>query len=117
MYTQGRNNYYGPLYVQGLVPDYLPGHEHAASQRQPVNTLTLDASTGTRPSSLQNEPSFLASVTLKVINPANKKDTKNFVLRPSCHKKLEITKQYGDQVPHTNDFEVGRTTEGMDNDR
>ena len=89
MYTQGHNNYYGPLYVQGLVPDYLPGHEQAASQRQPVNTLTLDAGTGTRPSSLQNEPSFLANVTLKVINPANKKDTNNFVLRPSCHKKLQ----------------------------
>ena len=101
MHTQGCSYYYGPLYAQGLAPDYLPGRHQAASQRQAVT------GTGTRPSSSQNEPSFLASVTLKVINQ------KNFVLRPSCDietpQKLreEIVKQYGDQVPHTNDFEVG----------
>ena len=63
MYTHGCNYYYGPLYAQGLAPDYLQGRDQAASQRQPVNTLTLDAGTGTRPSSSQSEPSFLASVT------------------------------------------------------
>ena len=110
MYSQSCNYYYGPLYGQGLAPDYLPGRDQVASQRQPV---TLDTGTSTRSSSSQNEPSFLASVTLKVINPANKKDTKIFLLRRSCeidtpHKlRKEIVKQYGDQVPHTNDFEVG----------
>jgi len=50
---------------------------------------------------------------LKVINPANKKDAKNFVLRPSDEIQTpqqlrdEIVKQFGDKVPHTNDFEVG----------
>ena len=100
MYSQSCNYYYGPLYGQGLAPDYLPGRDQVASQRQPV-TLDTGTGTGTRPSSSQNEPSFLASVTLKVINPANKKDTKNFLLRHSCdietpHKlREEIVKQYG----------------------
>ena len=110
MYSQSCNYYYGPLYGQGLASDYLPGRDQVASQRQPV---TLDTGTSTRSSSSQNEPSFLAGVTLKVINPANKKDTKKFILRRSCeidtpHKlREEIVKQYGDQVPHTNDFEAG----------
>ena len=46
--------------------------------------MTLDTGTSTRSSYSQNEPSFLASVTLKVINPANKKDTNFFLLRRSC---------------------------------
>ena len=72
------NYYYGPLYGQGLAPDYLPGRDQAAFQRQPVNTVTLDTGTGTRSSS-HNEPSHLASITLKVINPANKKDMNFFI--------------------------------------
>ena len=105
MYSQGCNCYYGPLYGQGLAPDYLPECDQAASQRQPVNTVTLDTGTGTRSSS-HNEPSHLASITLKVINLANKKDMKIFLLRRSCDREMpqklreEIVKQYGDQVPH-----------------
>jgi len=76
MYSQGCNYYYGPLYGRGLAPDYLPECDQAASQRQPV---TLDNGTGTRSSS-HNEPSHLASVTLKVINPANKKGYENFFI-------------------------------------
>jgi len=50
---------------------------------------------------------------LKVINPANKKDARNFVLRPSNEiptpqqLRDEIVKQFGDKVPLTNDFEIG----------
>ena len=97
MYSQSWNYYYGPLYGQ----DYPPGCDQVASQRQPV---TLDTGASTRSYS-QNERSFLASVTLKVINPASKKDTKTFLLRRPCdietpHKLREkIVKQYGDQVP------------------
>ena len=67
--------------------------------------MTLDTGTGTRSSS-HNEPSYLASVTSKVINPANKKDMKMFLLRRSCDREMpqklreEIVKQNGDQVPH-----------------
>ena len=116
MYTfngQGYNHYYGPLYGQGLAPEYQPGHDQAASQRQQLPVRgARDTGTSTRSASSQNESSFVSSVTLKVINPANKKDTKNFVLRP-CEIETpqqlrdEILKQYGDKVPHTNDFEVG----------
>ena len=40
--------------------------------------MTLDTGTGTRSSS-HNELSHLASITLKVINPANKKDMNFFI--------------------------------------
>ena len=33
MYSQSCNYYYGPLYGQGLVPDYPPGRDQVASQR------------------------------------------------------------------------------------
>ena len=93
MYNQGCNCYYGPLYGQGLALDYPPGCHQVASQWQPVNTVTLDTGTGTRSSSSQNEPSFLASVTLKVINPANKKNMKKFYwdvhVMQRHHKNLE----------------------------
>ena len=110
MYSQSCNYYYGPLYGQGLAPDYLPGRDQVASQRKLV---TLDTGTSTRSSSLQNEPSFLASITLKVILIQVIKRIQNFLLRRSCDIEMpqnlreEIVKQYVDQVPHTNDFEVG----------
>ena len=122
--SQGYNHYYGPLCGQGLAPEYQPdhsqaasqwqqpGHDQAASQRQqlPVTTA-LDNDNGTRSASSQNESSFVGSVSLKIINPANK-DTKNFVLRPCeietpSQLRDEIVKQYGDKVSHTTDFEVG----------
>ena len=78
-------------------------------------TGAFKTNTSTRSSNESNCLTSGTSVTctLKVINPANKKDAKNFVLRPfdqiQTQQQLrdEIVKQFGDKVPHTNDFEVG----------
>ena len=119
----GCNYYYGPLYGQGLVPDYLPGCDQA-SQRQPVNTVTLDTGTGTRSSS-HNEPSHLASITLKVINPANKKDMNYYFFYWDIH--VTERRHKNSERRLWNNMETKchmqswcwvplRTTDGMDND-